>query len=172
MIPPLCHRMAGATPLLVILLFTLLITKVTGDPLLNPGGFQRGNVVRKQQPTVLLPDSSLQSIITEYTYNQFGQLTSEIDPEGNVDDYFYFPENDPDGDGNTSPGTRAGLNASTGGYLKEKVTDNRPSPRRTEPSPPTQISNKYFYDSVGNTIRTIEGRGNDTLFMLINSIRW
>src|SRR6185295_13903429 len=33
--------------------------EVIGDPLLNPDGFQHGNVVRKQEPTVRLPDSSL-----------------------------------------------------------------------------------------------------------------
>lgn len=137
---------------------------VIGDPVLNPGGFQHGNIVRKQQPAVLLPDNSLQLIITEYTFNQFGELISQIDPEGNVDDYFYFPENDPDGDGDTSPGTRNGLNSSTGGYLREKLTDNRTSPRRTEPALPAQISIRYFYDPVGNKIRDFDGRGNDTIF--------
>jgi len=138
--------------------------ELIGDPLLNPDGFQHGNIVRKQEPTVRLSDSTLQPIITEYTYNQFGEMTSEIDPEGNVDDYFYFPENDPDGDGNTSLGTRPGLNSTTGGYLQEKITDNRTSARRTETAAPAQISNKYFYDPVGNKIRTIDGRGNDILY--------
>ncbi len=138
--------------------------EVMGDPLLNPSSLQHGNIARKQEPTVLLPDGTLQSIITEYTYNEFGEMTSEIDPEGNVDDYFYFPENDPDGDGNTSPGTRPGPNIFTGGYLKEKITDNRTSPRRTESELPAQISRKYFYDPVGNKIREIDGRGNDTIF--------
>lgn len=124
----------------------------------------RGNLTEKRDPTVTLPDNSSQPIITEYTYNQFGQMTSEIDPEGNVDEYFYHPENDPDGDGDTSPGTRPGLNTTTGGYLREKVIDSTTSPRRTEPTPPVQISNQYFYDPVGNIIRTIDGRGHDTLY--------
>lgn len=89
-------------------------------------------------------------------------MTSEIDPEGNVDEYFYFPENDPDGDGDTSPGTRPGLDTTTGGYLKEKMTDSITSPRRIEPTPPVQIRTQYFYDAVGNTIRTIDGRGIQT----------
>lgn len=138
--------------------------EVIGDALLNPDGFAHGNVVRKRAPTVRLPDTSLQPINIEYTYNQFGQLTAEIDPEGNVDEYFYHPENDPDGDGDTSPGTRPGLNPVTGGYLKEKIVDSLTSARRTEATPPMRISNKYFYDAVGNTIRTIDGRGNDTLY--------
>lgn len=138
--------------------------EVIGDPILNPNGFEHGSIVRKQEPTVTLPDASLQPIITEYTYNQFGQRITEIDPEGNVDEFFYHPENDPDGDGDTSPGTRPGLNTITGGYLKEKIVDSLTSPRRTEPTPPVRISNKYFYDPVGNIIRIIDGRGNDTLY--------
>ncbi|HKV33738.1 MAG TPA: RHS repeat-associated core domain-containing protein [Pyrinomonadaceae bacterium] len=137
--------------------------EVVGDPILNPNGFEHGNILRKQEPTVMLPGGTLQSIITEYTYNQFGQKISEIDPEGNVDEFFYHPENDPDGDGNPSPETRAGLDPTTGGYLKEKIVDSFISARRTEPTPPVRISNKYFYDPVGNMIRTIDGRGNDTL---------
>ncbi|MBI1927157.1 RHS repeat protein, partial [Candidatus Poribacteria bacterium] len=123
-----------------------------------------GNLLQVQAPTVTLLNGSPQTIITDYTYNSFGQMTSEIDPEGNVDEYFYFPENDPDGDGDTSPGTRPGLNTTTGGYLKERITDSTTSPRRIEPTPPVQIRTQYFYDAVGNTIRTIDGRGIQTTY--------
>ena len=97
------------------------------------GSGQCGRIVRKQEPTVRLPDSSSQSIITEYMYNQFCQVISETDPEGNVDEFFYFPN---------------------GGYLSEKLID----------STGARISNRFFYDPVGNIIRTIDGRGNDTLY--------
>ena len=72
--------------------------------------------------------------MTLYRYNDFGQMTSEIDPEGNVDTYSYFPEQDPDGDGTLSPmpaddcavlpapGCRT-LDGSTGGYLASTVKD-------------------------------------------------
>jgi RHS repeat-associated protein len=109
-----------------------------------------GDLVHKQQPTVLLPNGTSQLILTDYTYNQFGQLTSETDPEGNVTQYSYYPMNDPS---NT-----------TGGYLKQRIVDATTSPRRTETTPPTQISTQYFYDLVGNVVRIIDGRGNDTLY--------
>lgn len=137
---------------------------VAGDPDLNPEGFEHGNIVRKQEPTVTLPDGSSQPIISEYLYNRFGQRIRETDPEGNVDEFFYFPEKDPDGDEDTSPGTRAGLASDTGGYLKERITDSTTSPRRTESASPDKISNRWFYDPVGNLIRAIDGRGNDTLY--------
>ena len=109
-----------------------------------------GNIVLKQQPTVHLPNGASQLIITDYTYNQFGQLISETDPEGNVTQYSYYPMNDPS---NTS-----------GGYLKQKVEDATTSPRRTETTPPAQITTQYFYDPVGNVVRMIDGRGNDMLY--------
>ena len=124
----------------------------------------------KQEPPATLPNGARQLILTDYTYNQFCQITSETDPEGNVDEFVYFPENDPDGDGNTSPGTRPGLNTTTGGYLRAKIIDSRTSPRRTETTPPAQISNSFFYDPVGNIIRTIDGRGNDTI-VSVNQLR-
>src|SRR5262249_5944024 len=113
-----------------------------------------GNLLHKQQPTVILPGGSSQSIVTDYTYNSFGQMTSETDPEGNVTLYQYCPTATPSC---TSP------SPSGGGYLQQTIIDATTSPRRTEPSPPAAISRQYFYDSVGNVIRTIDGRGNDTL---------
>ena len=59
-----------------------------------------GNLIREQDPTVtLLPGSpeatvegtTHQQIVTLYTYNQFGQMTSTTDAEGNVTTYTYFP---------------------------------------------------------------------------------
>ena len=59
-----------------------------------------GNLIRQQDPTVtLLPGSpeatvektTQQQIVTLYTYNQFGQMTSTTDPEGNVTTYTYYP---------------------------------------------------------------------------------
>src|SRR5262249_5595136 len=50
-----------------------------------------GNLLEQMQPTVALPDGTPQQIITDYTYNSLGQLTSETDPEGNVTLYQYCP---------------------------------------------------------------------------------
>ena len=78
---------------------------VNGDGLTNQIA---GNLIREQDPTVtLLPGSNeaavegttSQPIVTLYTYNQFGQMTSTTDPEGNVTTYTYYPERNPAGTG-------------------------------------------------------------------------
>lgn len=131
-----------------------------------------GNVVRRDEPTVrLLADSreaaldgdAEQEIVWTYTYNRFGQRTSETDPEGNVDDYLYHPERDPDGDGVASASPRS-LAGDTGGYLAATVQDSRTSARRASMEPLTRIRNELFYDTVGNVIRKVDGRGNPTVY--------
>ena len=129
----------------------------------------KGNVVQRRKPSVILPDGTSQAIVTDYTYNRFGQLSSETDPEGNVTQYSYFPENDPAGDGHTSLGTRADLDNSTGGYLKQKILDASTSGRRTESTNPTALTNQFFYDPAGNMIRSVDGRGNDKL-LTVNAL--
>src|SRR5262249_35218173 len=61
-----------------------------------------GNDIRTQSPTVnLLPGSNQaavegttsQPIVTIYDYNDFGQTTRTVDPEGNVTTYTYYPQN-------------------------------------------------------------------------------
>ncbi len=135
-----------------------------------------GNVVQKIQPTVnLLSDSkqasiegdTTQEIVFNFIYNRFGQITSEIDPEGNVDEFFYYPERDPDGDGTVTPA--AGLANDTGGYKREIIRDSSISSRRRSTEPPTHISNQWKYDPVGNVIETIDGRGNSTRY-IVNSL--
>lgn len=131
-----------------------------------------GNTVQRTQPTVNLLAGSRQAaiegdttqeIVWTYTYNRFGQKTSVTDPDGNVDDYLYHSEADPDGDGNQSISSRT-LATDTGGYRSEVIYDARSSSRRQSSVPLTRISNKFFYDPVGNIIRTIDGRGNPTVY--------
>jgi len=131
-----------------------------------------GNVVQVRQPSVrLLADSEQarlegvteQPIVTQFAYNRFGQLVSMIDPEGNAEDYFYHPEKDPDGDGRTTTATRS-LASDTGGYLAAAVRDARTTPARRSTTIPARIRSESFYDPVGNVIRRVDGRGNDTLY--------
>lgn len=125
----------------------------------------------------------LQTIVTMVQYNQFGQLTRTISPEGNVSTYEYFPETDPDGDtldadptaGAVTPPPADGrtLNPLTGGYLRDTVADelrnyfdqsgNDKSAatfnnNATNPAI-TQIRGRYTYDDVGNTVTMTDGRG-------------
>ncbi len=133
-----------------------------------------GNLIRVDQPTVnLLPGSNeaaiegstLQPVVTLYTYNQFGQKTSQTDAEGNVTAYTYYPADDPDGDGDVDV---PGGNSTTGGYLATVTTDTTALPGRDSGTNPTpaNILNEYFYDEVGNVIESVNGRGIATDYVV------
>ena len=138
-----------------------------------------GNVIRTVQPSVVLLAGSnqakiegdrLQDIVMLNRYNQFGQMISMMDAEGNVDTWAYFPETDPDGDGKRS-GRSADirqLSKRTGGYLKQEVKDttaNLIRNNKTNP-PPTNIRVSYSYDDVGNQTSMTDGRGIRTDFFV------
>ena len=133
-----------------------------------------GNVIRVQHPTVTLLAASnqaaieggiLQPIVELTSYNQFGQTVSTTDAEGNVTTYEYYPENDPDGDGQD---LISGLGTGQFGYLKQVTRDTASGPARnsgTDPTP-TNIRSSYSYDPVGNIVRQINGRGIATDFVV------
>ncbi len=131
-----------------------------------------GNVVKVMRPTVsLLSDSNLarlegitqQPIVELYQYNQFGQITRRIDAELNADTFEYHPENDPDGDKlNLTPSVTDG----PFGYLKQQIIDAESNSMRdtgTNPKP-AAIKHTYFYDSVGNLIKEVDGRRIATVY--------
>ena len=138
---------------------------VNGDGLTNQTA---GNLVRLRQPTVtLLPGSNeaavegttSQPIVTKYTYNSFGQMTSTTDPEGNVTTYTYYPARDPNGDGIID---NPSGDATTGGYLKQEVRRRLGRPGEGlghQPGSPAAIWTTYQYDAAGNMTRQIDGRG-------------
>lgn len=133
-----------------------------------------GNVVRTVAPTVnLLPegnqaaieDGPRQPIESKMVYNRFGQLIREIDPEGNVSLYEYYPENDPDGDGrdltsNVSDGPFGYLKAIRQDVQSEAIRNSKTNPT------PTDIQTEFAYDRVGNVIRTVDGRGIASEFIV------
>ncbi len=126
-----------------------------------------GNTVKIAHPTVNLPPGSnmaqieggnQQPIVELLSYNRFGQITSRVDPEGNVDVYKYYPENDPDGDGRD---LTPDVSASPFGYLHRVTRDTMSEGGRnskTNPAP-TNIRRLFRYDRVGNVIREVDGRG-------------
>lgn len=137
---------------------------INGDGVTNQ---VNGNVIRIDSPTVTLLAGSNQAAVEGDTsqeiyqlmaYNQFGQITREVDAERNVTIYEYYPEQDPDGDGiiNNPSG-----DAATGGYLKRVIRDTESDPNRNSSTDPTPVSiqTSYEYDSVGNIIRQVDGRG-------------
>ena len=102
--------------------------------------------------------STVQPIQERYVYDAFGQPTEHRDPEANVTGYTYYPENDPDGDGLDIITTN---DPTTGGYLKLSNVDTTSNSLRnsgTNPTP-TELRTEYFYDSYGNMVRTVNGRG-------------
>lgn len=142
---------------------------VNGDGVTNQIA---GNVIAIASPSAnLLPGSNQalvegdtnQEIVRFYTYDDFGQITSTTDPEGNVNVREYYPEADPDGDGILTPPPADGrvLDGTTGGYLRETRRDVVADPSRNSghnPTP-TDIRTQFEYDVVGNITRVIDGRG-------------
>jgi RHS repeat-associated protein len=130
-----------------------------------------GNVIRVEEPSVSLLAGSnqaaingtLQPIVTLHTYNTYGQTTSTTDPEGNVHVWTYFPENDPDGDGNVTPLPIDGriLDTNDGGYLSEAGRDvqHLAGANNSGTALPANIRTRYQYDDVGNVTRRTNGRG-------------
>ncbi|MGK7955408.1 MAG: RHS repeat-associated core domain-containing protein, partial [Crocosphaera sp.] len=138
-----------------------------------------GNVVAMVQPSVVLLEGSnqeaiegdrLQDIFTLYRYNQFGQVTSTVDAEGNIDKFEYFAENDPDGDGTATLNPDDGriLDNTTGGYLRKTITDQShfAGANNGNGAAPTEITMSYTYDEVGNTTSITDGRGIRTEFVV------
>jgi len=152
------RSVAQITSLLAAAGVNLGLGDVNGDGLTNQ---TLGNVIQRRNPSVRLLNGSSQTITTDYAFNSFGQIISETDPEGNVDEFIYYPEADPDGDGTAT--ATLGLNATTGGYLFASIKDSRVSARRTSTVPPALLRNEAYYDPVGNITRTVDPRGNDTL---------
>jgi RHS repeat-associated protein len=133
-----------------------------------------GNLIREQDPTVHLlagsneaavEGTTSQPIVTTYTYNDFGQMTSTTDPEANVTRYDYYSP--------ATPGSGA-IAPAGGGYLAQTRQDTDSNPIRdsnTNPAP-TNITHQYQYDTVGNRTRAIDGRGIETdyVFNQLNQV--
>ena len=126
--------------------------------------------MRTVAPSVeLLPGSqeairlgaTTQEIITESQWNQFGQLTRSIDPEGNVSRYIHYPASEPHGaPSESSPFFFSEVpGVDTGGYLERHIVDAEDSPRRTSTQPPARLERVLVYDRVGNVIRIRDPRG-------------
>ncbi len=124
--------------------------------------------------------SQPQSAVQTYSYNQYGQRTADTDPEENVTVYLYYPEGDPDGDGQD---IISGLDTTTGGYLKQVVQDTALlatlvpglSTRalatdfgRNSGLDPAETERKtdYMYDRAGNITAVIDPRGVKTQYFV------
>jgi RHS repeat-associated protein len=165
-----------------------IVRETVGSPVLLPGSNQHAlekvidpiDLIRQDLPydqggtNEGTHGDQLQTIVTMFQYNQFGQLKKTITPEGNVNTQEYFPENNPNGDGHITPPPADGrtLDGTTGGYLKKTVTDTTRSyydqdghpsngsfsNNNTNPAP-TNITVSFTRDTVGNVKTMTNGRG-------------
>jgi YD repeat-containing protein len=113
-----------------------------------------GLEVRTIHPAVVLPDGSTQEAVETAVYNHLGQKVAATGPEGATTRFRYYPETDPDGDGQPNQGS--GLNPNTGGYLAEETVDADTG----GPFPPARVRASYQYDPLGRLARRTDGNGN------------
>lgn len=127
-----------------------------------------GYAVRIENPKVeLLPDSlealrlgsNFQDCLVQRHFNDHGQIIKEIDAEGQVTEFEYHPENDPDGDGEVHISPFRALNGSRTGYLASVISDAASSNRRRTNTPPLALATRLFYDAVGNFSQVHDARG-------------
>ncbi len=144
-----------------------------GDGITNSASNVCGNPIRAEAPTVnLLPGGpqaiaegdTLQQIVSTTVYNMYGQVVRRTDAEENVHERLYYPENDPDGDGQDLLATNGAGQPSdpdTGGYLRQTASDTASAAgRETNQNPaPANVRTDLFYDRVGNVTATLDGRG-------------
>lgn len=129
-----------------------------------------GDVVLTQAPTVKLLAGSNEAVARGDTnqkievrtaWNDAGQPLATIDAEGNLTNYEYHPENDPDGDGVAVSG-----NSSTvaSGYLKATVVDAATTPLRRTTRPAAAIRTSFVYDALGRVASVKNPRGVVSMF--------
>ena len=119
--------------------------------------------LRDGSPQIALEGGNIQTVEQRMSYNKYGQKVWVETPEGEVTLFLYYPETDPDGDGQDirSGNSNAGVafDTSTGGFLKETILDYMHSTRYRGSIQPLQISIKQGYDPVGNVAWLQDGRG-------------
>src|SRR5690606_20598842 len=114
-----------------------------------------GRPVEVRAPNVTLESGAAQEIVSNYRWNAFGQLVAEIDPEGYLSAYAYYPENAPyAGSAGTTPNPPGRtLSSTTGGYLAEVVRDDSTALRTPAVSASrVEATTSFAYDEVGNVV--------------------
>ncbi|MBI4577455.1 MAG: DUF4382 domain-containing protein, partial [Planctomycetes bacterium] len=131
----------------------------------------RGRVIRRQAPNARLADGTTQTaLITDWQYNDFGQLGAEIDALGHVDRYRYYPLAFPSG-----PPAAVAPDPEGGGYLRDVTLDSaqRVAALRTPPAvldangvqlPPVAATTTYGLDAAGNVTLLVDPRGVTTTY--------
>jgi len=118
----------------------------------SPNGLTVDHVLDdKGQGNIKEVITNIPGISYSYTYNKYGQITSETGPSGTTN-YTYYPEVSPGGT-SSSIGGRA-LDSDEGGYLKDVST-------------PLTFEN-YQYDSMGNITQLTNSQGIKASYIVNN----
>jgi YD repeat-containing protein len=121
-----------------------------------------GNPIVVLHPDATLPDGAIQPARELWRWNRFGQAVEHVDAGGHRHTFAYWPESDPEGDG--VPNLFAGVDAVTGGYLRETIVDAGPAPGAGAP-PPVRRRAAYRYDRHGHLAEITDGRGLATALL-------
>ncbi|MBL8171355.1 MAG: hypothetical protein JNJ50_24555 [Acidobacteria bacterium] len=120
---------------------------------------ERGNLITINYPKVTIqpldsagkrPAQVKKALSEKFTYNLKGQLLSKTNTDGSVEEYFYYPENDPTG--KTGKSQLVSHTNVPGGYLCRVVRDAKGK----------QLTTEFAYDPFGNVSETWDGKGNST----------
>ena len=133
-----------------------------------------GNHVKLIQPTVTLETgsnqaeatgSTAQAVIEAMAWDDHGLKQYDIDPVGNITDYFYFLASNPNGDGD---GSEVSDPRGGNGYLSEVRQDDRElSVIPREPGLPfASLQTFYARDTVGNVTSMTDPRGNTWTYVV------
>ncbi len=115
-----------------------------------------GNIVREVLPPTPRPDGSSAESVRQTRFNAFGQVTRTEDADGRSLRYEYHPENDPEGDGSTTPG--GDLDGSTGGFLARRIVEDA-----------SELVTSFDYDVWGFLARVVDPQGNER-FLVHNAL--
>ncbi len=118
--------------------------------------------LRPDSPQTIIEGGIYQTVEMRQSYNKFSQLDTTETPEGEITQYLYYGENDPEGDGQdvlSASSHGQPLDSTSGGYLKEVISDYAHSARYRGTSAPKQISTKLRYDAKGNITEITDPRG-------------
>ncbi len=105
-----------------------------------------GNRIRHNAPTVTRGVNEPQLIAEIWTYNQFGQVLSETDPNGNITTYTYFE--------GMSQGGNINTKGRFGGYLASMTRGATGSADAV-----TNLTQQYRVNALGMTTQEIDSKG-------------
>lgn len=130
---------------------SLALGDLNGDGRVSGRG---GNVVKEVPPPATLPDGTVEESTVLFTHNSRGQVLTHTDETGRVTTFEYYPEVDPEGDGDINDDPD--LDPDTGGFLAgASVRDPE------DGAEDSIVLATYRYDPRGYPAGVTDGNGNE-----------